>query len=99
MFRHGLVIESAFARAAFRVHENEFLRPAAQIVAIPELGIVREPVGADLGLAHPLHPPAESAPPASLLLLLLRTRVFLRGPIKTRIGGRNIVRKRGLREA
>src|SRR5262249_24560464 len=45
-----LMIESGLARCVLGVHNDEFLGSFAQVVAIPEAGIVLEPVRIDLGL-------------------------------------------------
>jgi hypothetical protein len=45
-----LVVERRLALAGLGIDDDEFFGPAAQIVAIPEAAVVREPVRRDVGL-------------------------------------------------
>src|SRR4051794_23599618 len=59
--RQPLMIERFPAQPRFHLHDYEFLRAIAQIISIPEPGIVPKPVGINLSLIDPAFGAAEPA--------------------------------------
>ena len=56
-----MVIESRLAFAFPGINEDEFFGTVTEIVAVPEAGVVLEPMGGDLGFVDAAFRPAETA--------------------------------------
>lgn len=56
-----MVVESRLAFAFPGINEDEFFGTVTEIVAVPEAGVVLEPMGGDLGFVDAAFRPAETA--------------------------------------
>src|SRR5262249_8658134 len=64
------MVERRAALALLYIDDHEFARPALEVVAVPEAGVVREPVRRNLGLVDACDlPPAAAAELAFVRLL------------------------------